>query len=747
MWVVGRALASTRKQYDSSIEKQSRMQRVRVSWSCVVVLVVGSSLASSGLWAAEESDAARVANEIIGIVAESTPLESPLAMQARALRGLRTDVIGEMFSSDEGGDLTFSVLAAPLATSEGVSPIALFVEMDGASLLQFNQSDLARLEIYVYALGENQEIADYLAEVFAVDVSGLGERIWQSGLEFFGRLDLPPGSYELRVLVRNFQSRAKGLQILTLEVPDTSDARPAALTPLVSEPEARDIWVPVRSWRAVGKEAHDGYPLLSIGQNLNPAAQPVLVAGRECKIYIPAIGLPAGEVEGALQLAAAGDTDFNVVAESALAIESRAESGGEALEVLTVTASAPGVEPGSYLARVKLSGSEVSITSPSIDVVVVAKDTRERNLLWSDMRWLLGGARQAPAPDVVAEAPRHKRQAAEDVRRARSVLVERYRALVAQLADTPAETVRGLLFEFESEAVGAAAGGRLENLHQAELAVASDLARQHRDLIMPLVLLHEQMYERYRNRRLYTLLHHTRSLLEELADLFVDVGGGPKNGAKMLASLGGYLQESNLSGGSRRLYTRALEWDFKCAAALMGLASSLEKYGEYPAALDYLEQLILIEPDYHEGRLRLALNLERVGLRRRARELLESIVAGDASGWVGGIAYQELGRIMLEAGEVQRAAELLERAAEALPDERATLFLLGHAYDRLGRSNTALERLARVEPRRHARRSERWIYDQWPQAQLEAARSHLAAMSESVMADLPAALAAGGASK
>jgi tetratricopeptide (TPR) repeat protein len=730
-----------------AIREADRCSAKRIRWASVAVSCAAIFIAAVSSGAVDETEIKVVADGIIGVVGESTPLDSPLVMQARALRGLRTDVIGEMFSAEEGGDLSFSVLAVPLPGGEGTGTVSLFIEMDGASFLQFNQSDLARLEVYVYALNERREITDYLAEVFAVDVERLGERIWQSGVEFIGRLALPPGTYELRILVRNFQSRASGLQTLTLAVPDFSAASATALTPLISEPEARDLWLPVRSWRTAGEEMADAYPLLALRQNLNPAAQPVLVVGRKSEILVPLAGVPAGPLAGKLLVSAAGDGDFSVLAEGELTVEGRTPSLSPGLEVLTVTASPPGIAPGSYRVRLAFStASGQDLLSTPIDVILVGQETRERNLLWSDMRWLLGSAKTATEARV-EEAPKRERRVAKDAQQARKALTDRYQELVSRLADTPHETVRGLLFEFESEALSGSVGARLESLHQAELAVADRLAASHRDMVVPLILLHEQMYERYRNRRLYTLLHHTRSLLEDFADLFVKVGGGPKNGARMLASLGGYLQESNLSGGSRRLFSRALEWDYNCAAARMGLASSLEKYGEYHSAIDHLEQLILVEPAYQEGRLRLALNLERVGLRRRARDLLETIVASEASGWVGGVAYQELGRIMLQTGELQRAAELLERSAEKLPEQSATLFLLGHAYDRLGRTDTALDRLARVRPERRSQRSERWVYDQWPQSQLEAAREHLLAMSDSVVADLPAVLATDGESR
>ena len=43
----------------------------------------------------------------------------------------------------------------------------------------------------------------YVAQTIGLDVAKVGAGLQQSGLKFFGHLDLPPGEYRLRALVRN----------------------------------------------------------------------------------------------------------------------------------------------------------------------------------------------------------------------------------------------------------------------------------------------------------------------------------------------------------------------------------------------------------------------------------------------------------------------------------------------------------------------------------------------------------------
>ena len=204
----------------------------------------------------------------------------------------------------------------------------------------------------------------------------------------------------------------------------------------------------------------------------------------------------------------------------------------------------------------------------------------------------------------------------------------------------------------------------------------------------------------------------------------------------MLSSLAGLLQDANLVSSCRRLFVRALEYDPDNPAALLGLAATFEKYGEYQQALTHLEHLVAVAPELDEAKLRLAVGLNRVGLRRRARELLEGLVESGPNEWVRAVAYEEIGRILLQTGAVAAAAELLEEAMAAMPSRQALRVLAAHAYGRLGMTEQALEHLAAVIPAGRRALSERLEYDRWPHGELDRIHRRLAGLGRQTMAAL-----------
>ena len=113
-------------------------------------------------------------------------------LQAYKLRGLTAEAVALIMSRSPGdGDIAFEALATPWPDESVQARLPLFIEIDGSTFLESNQSGTARVEVYAYALDADHQVAGFLADVFAVDVQELGEAIWQSGLKFYGHLDPP----------------------------------------------------------------------------------------------------------------------------------------------------------------------------------------------------------------------------------------------------------------------------------------------------------------------------------------------------------------------------------------------------------------------------------------------------------------------------------------------------------------------------------------------------------------------------
>ncbi len=679
-------------------------------------------LCSSGLSVAQDQtpDAGRPAEATSG---EDMPeaLRSPAidffagpSLQAHKLRGLKAEVAGMLLGSPGGGAIAFEAVATPLRAGDKAI-VPLFVEIDGPTFLETNQRSTARVEIYAYALGAEGQVVAFLAEVFALDVRELGEAVWQSGLKYYGHLDLPPGEYRLRVLVRNYQSGAAALREIALTVP-TFD-QPHVL-PIFQPPSARDVWLAVHEWDSPAE-----YPLWVGERAVSPAARPVLVAGRKSQAQVLAYGLPGQAAQGRIELLPAGISKQSAVDASPVAtatLEATRPPSTAKPEAIAVVFETPQVTPGDYALRVVLNGA----TSATVPVFVLQQGTRDRALLWTDLRGQLGGGHgireeTAAAPSRSREADRPAKREQRQIRK----LAAGYRQALAQLGTAQGAAARSALLKLESSVL---TDGTLEMLTSAQLAVAEELCDGDVESLIPVLALHDDLYATYRQRSLYSLGFHAREVVELLAELYAKRGGTRGShvvAARVLASLGGHLQAANLPSSSRRLYRRALDHDTQNLAALLGLATSYERYGDYSRAITILEDLAAAHPDSGEGLLRLAINLDRLGVRTRARSLTERVIELEAASWVRSLAYQKLARILLETGSLDRAAELLQASLEKTPGQRGSIYLLAHIYDRQKLPYRSLELLDGIAASQAP--SPRKIYDSWPETSLHVIRREL----------------------
>lgn len=656
-------------------------------------------------------------------------------LQARKLRGLKAEVAGLLMGSPGGGAIAFEALATPLRGSGGKANVPLFIEIDGPTFLEANQHSTARAEVYAYALGADGQVVSYLAEVFAIDIQELGEAVWQSGLKFYGHLELPPGEYRLRVLIRNYRSGAAALREIALTVPTFDQP---FVFPIFSPPANRDAWLPVREWDSPAE-----YPLWVDERAVSPLVRPVLVAGRRSQAHVLAHGLPGRGAQGRVELLPASAlTQSSISGQDAAVGEGaaiatatleavRQSSAAGEIETIAVAFEAPQVDPGSYALRVVLGG----VTSETVPVLVLQQGTRDRSLLWTDLRGQLGGGIRVREDTTTAarstdprSTDRRSRPAKREQRQIRKLAAGYRQALALLGTDDRGSAARSALLELES---GVLTDGTLEVLKSAQVSVAKQLCDKDVESLIPVLALHDDLYNTYRKRSLYSLGFHARAVVELLAELYAERGGTRGShvvAARVLASLGGHLQAANLPSSSRRLYRRALEHDPQNLAALLGLATSYERYGDYSRAVTVLEDLAAAHPSSGEGLLRLAINLDRLGVRGRSRSLTERVVELEAPSWIRSLAHQKLARILVETGSLDRAAQLLETSLEEVPAQSGSIYLLAHIYDRQKQPYKSLELLDGVATSPNP--SPRKTYDSWPEAPLKAIRQELSAAAE-----------------
>ena len=474
-------------------------------------------------------------------------------LQARALRGLTGEVATLILKAEPGGELAMEALAIPLPDSAEPGDkrrVAVFLEIDGTSFLELNQAETARLEIYVYALAaDGFTVADYRAEVTAVEVATLGEIVWQSGIKYYGELSLPPGSYRLRALVRNFQSKVAGLVESAIEVPAHDPGIPL-LPPIFPDPVHREPWLPVRAWRddvltGLMDEPLDGiqgrqpnpYPFSFAGQAIRPAAQPVLVLGRSTTLYLQGRALPSATYS--LEILQNGD---NVSASIPLEVIDREDRDG--LVVLEARLATPAeLRPGSVELRAKVETSEGTLRSMATTAHFVGSQVREQNLLWSDLRWRgLSEAEQTAGNRSTTEAPSRTRR--KPGRKAQK-LAQSYRALLAELQKQGDSAIMSRLIDFETGVLNDGSRKATALLQTAEFQVATELGNHDPESLVPLIQLHLDLYLAYRGRRLFSLGTHSRIMMERLAELYAEKGNSQGSrilAARALTSLGAFCK-------------------------------------------------------------------------------------------------------------------------------------------------------------------------------------------------------------
>lgn len=206
----------------------------------------------------------------------------PVGQESPAGRQL---TIAEMIlSGEEGGGLVSSALVTPFRVQGQAGYVPVLVEVDGRSLLAGHQGDTLPAEIFAYALGEDGRFRDFFNQNLTLDLTKVRAAIQGQGLKFFGHLDLPPGDYSVRILVRNATTEQYSLQVVPIHVAAMDENAPVILPPLFPEPMGK--WMLIREGEAQQKERSVPFPFLAGEQPFLPAASPRIAAGTPTDLYL-----------------------------------------------------------------------------------------------------------------------------------------------------------------------------------------------------------------------------------------------------------------------------------------------------------------------------------------------------------------------------------------------------------------------------------------------------------------------------
>ncbi len=265
-------------------------------------------------------------------------------------------------------DVVPQVLAAPFAKPgpERGALVSMLVEIPGAGLLEGDTAGRTTLEIYAYAFDAGEHLGGFVAESFGIDLARSRDRLVAGGLRYFGELQLPPGNYRLRTLVRNANTGRMGLTVTSLRVPAFEAGEPFLLEPVFLE-AASENWVAIRGKPREG-EASAAPPALASfaglgGENVVPAAVPRLAPGSTARVCLVSynFGTPGGSQDtfkiGSQLLA----PDGRPLSAATLALlgKSPTEADGRRVFLLSFTAPAEMV-PGRYGLRILMEDGATS---------------------------------------------------------------------------------------------------------------------------------------------------------------------------------------------------------------------------------------------------------------------------------------------------------------------------------------------------------------------------------------------------
>ncbi|HYG63220.1 MAG TPA: VWA domain-containing protein [Thermoanaerobaculia bacterium] len=268
-------------------------------------------------------------------------------------------------SPGDTGTIPTAVLAAPFRPAAGEKAyVPVLVEVDGKALLAGKQGSSIPTEIYVYAFDGSGAVHDFLTQTVGLDLGKLEPALRQTGFKFFGHLDLLPGDYSVRVLVRNGVTGQTGLKAVPLTVPAFAQAGPVLLPPLFPEPPTK--WVLVPETLQPGETRPD-YPFMLQQQPYVPASRPTVAPGQEVQVSLVGYNLGDGELQAVARVTT---PDGKEVAPATLRLAHRERGTGSAPDRWTAAFQAPGLQPGEYLLSVQLTGPAGSAPAAVLPFVV-----------------------------------------------------------------------------------------------------------------------------------------------------------------------------------------------------------------------------------------------------------------------------------------------------------------------------------------------------------------------------------------
>ncbi len=263
-----------------------------------------------------------------------------------------------------GGAVSTAAIAGAFPHDGDVSYVPVLVEADGRSLIGKLKGKVLPTEVFAYAIDSSGEVRDYFSQTLGLDLAKARAALEQTGFKFWGNLELPPGDYEIKVLVRNAETGDSGLSIAAVTVPG-NEAGMSLLPPFLPEPGGK--WLLARE-QGVDPSTYS-YPYMLGDQAFIPAARPALGGSGAQTVSLVGYRLGGESIAARAELI---DASGNSIEGVAFQLTGRF-AGRDGLEQLVGDLSLESIPAGSYELRMSVrdmeSGATVSSSVP-VDVAL-----------------------------------------------------------------------------------------------------------------------------------------------------------------------------------------------------------------------------------------------------------------------------------------------------------------------------------------------------------------------------------------
>jgi VWFA-related protein len=249
-------------------------------------------------------------------------------------------------------DLDLNVLTAAFRATPQRAYVPVIIEASGKSLLAGEKGKKLDVEIYAYVSDQQGRMRDFFNRRVALDLDKGGARkgMEEGGIKYYGHFDLEPGSYQIRVLVRNAGSGRTGVQTVPVTVPAYSEAQPVLLPPFFMEDHQK--WLLVREQTGGELKGSVVYPFTVSGEPYVPAARPVLDGGKPARLCLVAYNLGKGDLAVKGEVLAA---DGKSSPQGKLSRVERTATGIQGLDKLVATFDPAGLSAGDYVLQVAVT--------------------------------------------------------------------------------------------------------------------------------------------------------------------------------------------------------------------------------------------------------------------------------------------------------------------------------------------------------------------------------------------------------